>query len=132
MDRLYLDSDGKIVKREGAEHRAEVRFPVFLSVVHHGHSTEAASDFILNISKNGAFVLTKTLLPIGTAMTLRFHIPPEQSVLSEFEGIVAGVNIDDPRFPRGMHVKFTACRPEDTKRLEEFLEEKKHLLDIKE
>ncbi|MCC6502253.1 MAG: PilZ domain-containing protein [Deltaproteobacteria bacterium] len=131
MDKLYLDSDGQIIKREGPEHRREVRFPVCISVVHHGHSTEACSDFILNISLNGVFVLTKSALPIGTSMTLRFHIPPEQKVLSEFEGIVAGVNIDDPRFPKGMHVKFTASRPEDRKRLEDFLDGKKQVLDIR-
>src|SRR5512134_2217852 len=130
MDKLYLDSNGKIIEREGSEKRREVRFPVCLSVVHHGHSTEACSDFILNISKSGVFVLTKSPLPIGTALTLRFYIPPEQRALSEFEGIVAGVNVDDPRFPRGMHVKFTACGPDDLKRLEDFLDEKRHILDI--
>ena len=130
MDKLFLDSNGKIIEREGKENRREVRFPVCLSVVHHGHSTEACSDFILNISKHGVFILTKSPLPVGTALTLKFYIPPEQRALSEFEGIVAGVNIADPRFPKGMHVKFMAAGPDDLKRLEDFLEEKKHILDI--
>lgn len=130
MDKLYFDSHGKVIEWEGQEQRREGRFPVCLSVVYHGHATEACADFILNISKNGVFILTKDPLPIGTGLTLRFSIPPEEKGLSEFEGIVAGVNTDNPRFPKGMHVKFVACLPEDLKRLDDFLEGKKHLLDV--
>jgi uncharacterized protein (TIGR02266 family) len=131
MDKLYFDSHGKLIEWEGHELRKEGRFPVCLSVVYHGHSTESCADFILNISKNGVFVLTRNTLPIGTELTLRFYIPPEEKVLSEFEGIVAAVNTDNPRFPKGMHVRFTACCPDDLKKLDDFLEGKRHLLDIK-
>ena len=131
MDKLFFDSHGKLIEWEGHEQRNEGRFPVCLSVVYHGHATEACADFILNISKNGVFVLTKNPLPIGAELTLRFYIPPEEKTLSEFEGIVAGVNTDNPRFPKGMHVKFVACMPDDLKKLEDFFEGKRHLLDIK-
>jgi len=130
MDKLFFDSHGKLIEWEGHEQRNEGRFPVCLSVVYHGHAAEACADFILNISKNGVFVLTKTPLPIGAELTLRFYIPPEEKTLSEFEGIVAGVNTDNPRFPKGMHVKFVACMPDDLKKLEDFLEGKRHLLDV--
>lgn len=131
MDKLYFDSHGKVIEWEGHEQRKEGRFPVCLSVVYHGHATESCADFILNISKSGVFVLTREPLPIGTELTLRFYIPPEEKLLSEFEGIVAGVNTDNPKVPKGMHVKFIGCSPEDLKRLEDFLDGKRHLLDIK-
>lgn len=131
MDKLFFDSHGKLVEWNGNEQRKDIRFPVCLSVVYHGHSTESCADFILNISKRGVFVLTKNPLPIGTSLTLKFYLPPEEKVLSEFEGVVAGVNTDDARFPKGMHVKFTATTPEDLKRLEDFLEERRHLIDTK-
>lgn len=129
MDKIFFDNHGKIIEWSGDEQRKNVRFPVCLSVVYHGHSTESCADFILNISKSGVFVLTKNPLPIGASVTLRFYIPPEEKILSEFEGLVAGINRDDPKFPKGMHVKFTAAIPDDLKRLEDFLEERKHLVD---
>ncbi|CAG0992894.1 hypothetical protein ANRL2_03336 [Anaerolineae bacterium] len=131
MDKLFFDCNGKLIEWEGREQRKEGRFPVCLSVVYHGHSTESCADFILNISRSGVFVLTRQPLPIGSEITLKFYIPPEEHVLSEFEGIVAGVNTDNPGFPKGMHVRFTASVPEDLKKLEDFLEGKKHLLDTK-
>lgn len=129
MDKPLFDIHGKPV--EGADDkRKNRRFHVCLQVVYHGHSTECCADFILNISMNGVFILTRDPLPVGSALTMRFYIPPEEKSLSDFEGVVAGVNKDDPRFPKGMHVKFTACTPQELKRLEEFVEERRHLVDL--
>lgn len=129
MDKLFLDSHGEIVEWDGKDRREKVRFPVCLSVECRGHLNESCADFILNVSKSGVFVLTESPFEKGTKLKLRFYIPPEEKALSEFEGVVVGANTN-PRFPKGMHIKITGCSHEDLKRLEDFLEGRRHLLDV--
>lgn len=129
MDKLFLDKKGEVEEYEGSKDRhRRVRFPVCLAVKYEGETRQECADFILNINKGGVFIMTERPLEAGSNVRLKFYLPPNE-VLSEFEGVVAGVNTDDPRYPKGMHVKFSNCREEELKRLEEFLEEKRHLVD---
>ncbi len=86
-------------------------------------------DFILNISKGGCFIVTDSPLKKGSKIIMHFYIPPDRKLLGEFQGEVVAVNIDNPLYPKGMHIKFIHCSEETLKRLEEYLEEKRHLLD---
>jgi len=129
MDKLFLDSHGEIIEWDGKERRERVRFPVCLSVECKGCHNESCVDFILNISKSGVFVLTERPFEKGTRVRLRFYIPPEEKALSEFDGVVVGEHAD-PRYPRGMHIRITGCSPGDLKKLEDFLEGRRHLLDV--
>lgn len=127
-DKIFLDKGGDVEEVDGgADKRTHVRFPVCLEVVFNGKETAECSDFILNIDRGGVFIMTERPLETGSEIYLKFYIPPVE-VLSEFEGRVVGVNTDT-RYPKGMHVKFINCSKEDLKRLEEFLEGKRHLVD---
>ena len=129
-DKIFLDKGGEVEEVEGAtERRAHVRFPVCLEVKVNGRFTDECVDFILNTGRGGVFIMTERPLETGTRLQMRFYVPPEEKVLSEFEGVVAGVNRDDPKYPKGMHVKFINCSKDDLQRLEEFMEGKRHLLD---
>ncbi len=129
MDKLFLDSHGEIIEWDGGDRRERVRFPVCLSVECKGCNNESCADFILNISKSGVFVMTDRPFEKGAQVTLRFYIPPEEKALSEFEGVVVGENTN-PVYPRGMHIRITGSSPGDLKRLEDFLEGRRHLIDI--
>lgn len=129
MDKLFLDRHGEIVEWDGKDRREKVRFPVCLSVECRGYLNESCADFIMNISRSGVFIMTDRPLDKGAKLKLRFYIPPKEKALSEFEGVVVGVNTN-PGYPRGMHIKITGCNPEGLKRLEDFLEGRRHLLDI--
>lgn len=129
MDKLFLDKEGRVLEFQGKDRRTEVRFPVCLRVEHDDYTNEACADFILNIGRHGVYIMTKNPYEKGTKLRLRFCIPPEDKVLSVVEGVVVGINNDNPLFPRGMHVKLTGCDDEDLKRLEEFFEGKRHIVD---
>lgn len=127
-DKIFLDKGGEIEEVDGnTDKRTHVRFPVCLEVVFNGKETDECSDFILNIGRGGVFIMTERPLKTGSDIYLKFYIPPSET-LSVFEGLVIGVNTDS-RYPKGMHVKFINCSKDDLKRLEEFLEGKRHLLD---
>lgn len=127
-DKLFVDKGGEIDEFAGKE-RKHVRFPVCLAVKYGEDVPEACADFILNISKGGVFIKTDRPLKNGSKITMHFYIPPEEKLLGEFEGEVVGLSPGIPPLPGGMHVKFVNCSEEDMKRLEDFLEEKKHLVD---
>lgn len=127
-DKIFLDKGGDVEEVEGRERRAHVRFPVCLEVKVNGREKDECVDFILNTGRGGVFIMTERPLETGSEIYLKFYIPPVE-VLSEFEGLVVGANTDDPKYPKGMHVKFINCSKDDLKRLEEFLEGKRHLVD---
>ncbi len=62
---------------------------------------------------------------------MHFYIPPEVQLLGEFEGKVVGANPNDLNYSEGLYVKFTDHSDDELKRLGEFLEEKRHLVDKK-
>ncbi|MBI5643427.1 MAG: PilZ domain-containing protein [Deltaproteobacteria bacterium] len=128
MDKIFIDKGGDVEELEG-DRRNHIRFPICLEVKYGEGERDECADFILNACKGGVYIMTEAPLNPGATLHLRFYMPPEKKVLSEFEGQVVGVNIDNPKYPKGMHVKFMNCSKEDLKRFEDFLEGKRHLLD---
>lgn len=129
MDKVFVDRGGDVEEYGGQERRKHVRFPVCLAVKYGEDVAMTCADFILSISKGGVFIRTQRPLEKGARITMHFYIPPEEKLLGEFEGEVVGVNAGDPRYPQGMNVKFINCTEAGLKALEDFLEEKKHLVD---
>ena len=62
---------------------------------------------------------------------MHFYIPPEVQLLGEFEGEVVAADLNDLDYPGGFYVKFIDHSDDELKRLGEFLEEKRHLVDKK-
>lgn len=106
-----------------------IQFPLCLAIKHEGVVQEICVDFILNISKKCIFIYTDIPLKPGTRIVMHFYIPPDRKLLGEFQGEVVAVNANNPSYPKGMRVKFVSITPRNLKKLEEFLQGKRHLVD---
>jgi uncharacterized protein (TIGR02266 family) len=130
MGKFFLDKGGDVEEFTGDEDRRKhVRFPVCLAVDYCEDPAQPCSDFILSISMGGLFIKTDKPFRPGSKITMQFSIPPHIKELGEFEGKVVNVSTDDPNHPRGIFVQFINCDEEELKRLEDYLEERTHLLD---
>lgn len=127
-DKIFIDREGEVDEYTGHEKRWHVRFPVYLAV-RHNSCVDIYNSFVLNISKGGLFIETSHPFHKGEEVILHLYIPPEDKLLGVFKGKVVAVNRDNPAYPRGVHVKLITNEREEMRKLEEFLEEKKHLLD---
>ena len=108
-----------------------VRFPVFVAIKYGERMCYAFPDFVLNISKGSVFIKTDKQIPKGSKTVMHFYIPPEVKLIGEFEGEVVEANLNDLNYFKGFYVKFIDHSDDELKRLEEFLEEKRHLVDKK-
>lgn len=129
-DKVYVKK-GEDAEEYSPERRRHVRFPFCLAVKYGRDVPDACYDFTLNISKGGVFIKSNSPLPKGAKIIMHFYIPPENKLLGEFKGKVVRVNADNPAYPTGMHVQFTGHADKDLKRLEDYLEENRHLVDRK-
>jgi Tfp pilus assembly protein PilZ len=125
----YFVTKGDVVKYTGPNLRKHLRFPVCIAISYHHNPLEPCSDFILSISMGGLFIRTEKPLKIGSKIKMQFRIPPDGKDLGEFDGRIVNVNTDNPDHPMGIFVKFIKCSKSELKRLEDYLEGKKHLLD---
>jgi len=114
----------------GTERRKHVRFPVSLSVLHGQELPLKYQDFVLNASEGGIFIQCDSPFPPETILVLHFYIPPDERLLAEFNGEVTEIS-NGSKYAVGMHVKLFPNSDEDMKRFLSYLEERRHLLDIK-
>jgi len=114
----------------GNERRKHVRFPVSLSVQHGQELPLPCQDFVLNASEGGVFIQSDAPFPPETILELHFYVPPEEKLLAEFSGEVVRTS-SGTKYASGMHIKFFDYSAEDMKRFLAYLEENRHLLDIK-
>lgn len=147
MDKIFIDRLGKIEKYSTEpdrrrhmqfpagktekysvkpDRRSQIRFPVCLSIRRSDYEPTDCLDFVLNASKGDLFIRTSLPSPKGSKMMIHFYIPPDTKLLGEFEGEVVEL-IHGPPHSRGMHVKIINSGRDDIQRLEEYLEEKRHL-----
>jgi uncharacterized protein (TIGR02266 family) len=64
---------------------------------------EFVNEYVMNVSRSGAFIRSKDPLPVGTTVNLRFTIIMEELETIEGEGEVVRVQ----KRPSGMGVVFT-------------------------
>ncbi len=132
IDKIFVCREGEVdeysADKEGCKH---VRFPVFVAIKYGERMCYAFQDFILNISKGGVFIKTDKQIPEGSRIEMHFYIPPEVQLLGEFEGEVVAADLNDLDYPGGFYVKFIDHSDDELKRLGDFLEEKRHLVDKK-
>ncbi|MBA4418585.1 MAG: PilZ domain-containing protein [Syntrophus sp. (in: bacteria)] len=128
-DKIYINKNGKVDKMFSSDaERKHVRFPVHISVEYGDEADIEYQSFILNASKGGIFIGTDKILPENTKIVMSFYIPPKIKFLGKFTGTVVWTNLDDPGFPKGMGVKFIDFDEVSMQIFDEFLQERRHLL----
>ncbi|MCX5810546.1 MAG: PilZ domain-containing protein [Proteobacteria bacterium] len=127
---LNLNGSAEEISPSG-EHRRSVRFPVRLSVQYGEKTPVEYTSFILNMSERGVFIQTERPLQTGTKIVMSFYIPPNAKILANIVGNVQWVNNGDSKLPRGMGISLEEYSIESIQQLEDFLEERKHLVDLK-
>ncbi|MGR3303374.1 MAG: PilZ domain-containing protein [Candidatus Scalindua sp.] len=132
IDRYFVCSEGEVDEYSADKERCRhVRFPVSIAIKHGEGMCYVFQDFVLNISKGSVFIKTDNEIPKGFRIAMHFYIPPEVKLIGEFEGEVVEADLNDLNYTGGFYVKFIDHSDDELKRLEEFLEEKRHLLDKK-
>jgi hypothetical protein len=132
IDKIFVCREGEVdeylVNKERCKH---VRFPVFVAIKYGERMCYAFQDFVLNISKGSVFINTDRQIPKGSRVMMHFYIPPEVKLIGEFAGKVVEADLNDLNYFGGFYVQFIDYSDDELKRLEEFLEEKRHLVDKK-
>lgn len=131
MEKILVDKEGEAYEFISDKDRPKhVNFPVKLAVKHGDELPVFYSDFILNINKGEIFIKIDSPIPKGSILIMHFYIPPEEKLLGEFKGKVMDIKSNNNVYPLGMYVKFIGNFEEDTKKFVDYLEEKRHLVDI--
>lgn len=125
-DTLYLGHHSNV--RAVGERRKYIRFPVCLAIQYKDGLPIVCEDFAINMSRGGVFVETETPFPEGSELTLHFYIPPEKKLLAEFKGEVIAINTVADTTP-GMHILLHGWSAKGLQILEDYLDERRHLLD---
>ena len=131
-EKYFLNVNGSAEEiSPSGEHRRSVRFPVRLTVTYGEKTPVEYTSFILNMSKRGVFIQTEKPLRTGTKIAMSFYIPPNAKILANMVGNVQWVNTGDSELPGGMGINLEGYSMESIQQLEDFLEERKHLVDLK-
>ncbi len=130
-EKIFVDKGGQLREYKVSGNSTLVPFPVSLAIKYGDNIAEEYPDFILNISESWVFVNTESVISKGTSLLMHFYIPPEDKLLAEIKGKVSGVNRDNAGYPKGMLIKCALFSRKQVQSLENYLEEKKHLIDNK-
>ena len=80
------------------------------------------AEYVTNISEGGVFIRSKTPLPVGTKVNLKFTVIVDDFETVEGEGEV--VRVDMTPGNMGMGVAFTKIKEESLKLIEQVVEAK--------
>ncbi|MBI4849078.1 MAG: hypothetical protein HY808_10980 [Nitrospirae bacterium] len=129
MDKYFIDKKGKAEEyfRDTRETK-QVHFPLCLAVKYGDAVPAECPNFLLNTNKGKVFVETDDPLPEGAEVELHFYIPPDTKLLSEFKGRVVPREGSLPD-GKGNLIKIRDFLHGKLHKLEEYLEEKRHLID---
>ena len=75
-------------------------------------------EYVLNISRGGAFIRSAEVLPVGTAVRVKFTVVDDDIFIIEGEGRVARAVLPTESDEPGMGVVFTSLTDESRKALE--------------
>ncbi len=128
IDRIYVGEGGDVGEYTAPEKRRHIRFPLCLAVKY-GDSVEVCDNFILNICKDRLLIETDLPVQKGSKVAIHLYIPPDNKLLGAFRGEVVNINRSNTAYPRGIHVKLTDNDREEMKKVDDYLEERRHLID---
>lgn len=129
MDKYFIDKKSRAEEHiPGEKEHKQVHFPLCLAI-QYGNEILDCPDFLLNSSKGKLFVETETPFEAKTKVKLHFYIPPQTKLLAEFNGKV----IDQRKVNNvnGTLIKISDIFHRKLHKLEDYLEEKNHLIDKK-
>jgi hypothetical protein len=129
VDKFFIDKEGKADWcTTPCTKKRNVRFPLCLAIKYRDDVPFLCADFLLNSNQRRVFVKTDAPLPEGSPVTLHFYIPPDKKLLGEFQGRVMKEQGLPPAV-RGNFIKIHDFLHRKLDKLEEYLEEKRHLVD---
>lgn len=107
-------------ERRKEELRAPVEIKVDLSTLGTYYLTK-----ILNISTNGAFICHEDIKPIGTVVHISFQLPTDTALIETEAQVAWSYRQAGKAKPSGtgMGVKFTKIKPEDQKKIENYIQD---------
>jgi hypothetical protein len=130
VDKYFIDKKGRAEGYvEGGEDPKTVHFPLCLAVKYGGNVPMDCSDFLLNTSRGELFISSDAPFPVGSKLTLHFYIPPKTKLLGEFTARV--VDVREVNEVRGSFIKISDFFHMKLHKLEQYLEEDRHLVDEK-
>ncbi len=108
------------------EKRFSVRIKTEVRVYYRAFQSKLLSDYSVDLSTGGLFLITNYPFDVDDNLTLKFPIPgPEEKTVS-CKAKVAWVNNETnrrkPEYPLGVGVQFVDLSPEDFLAIEGFLE----------
>ena len=130
MDKYFIDKGGRAEEHiQGSRKSKQVHFPLCLAIQYEDNEPVDCSDFLLNIRQGLLFTQPPDLFPVNTKLNLHFYIPPETKLLAEFKGKVIGER--QINRATGNLIRIKDFFHNKLHMLEDYLEEKNHLIDIK-
>ncbi len=129
-EKVYVNMNGRTEEfsPESGESRS-VRFPVCLAVEHEQEVKEVCSDFMFSADHERILVKSRNPLPEGSTVLIHIYVPPEEKLLGRFHGEVEETMEGDSTEGR-MKIRLLHHPEDEMQRFQEFLEEKKHLVDF--
>lgn len=130
MDKYIIDKNSRAEEyTQGVKGKKDIKFPLCMAVKFKENITMDCSDFMMNTTKGKLFIPTDSPFAVGSKLALNFYIPPNTKFLAEMNGRVTDTgSINNVR---GNLVKISDFWHTKLSRLEDYLEEKQHLVDEK-
>ncbi len=130
MDKYIFDKRSRAVEHvQGEKGNKDIHFPLCMAVKYKDTIPMECSDFLLNTTKGKLFIPADSPFPVGSKLTLHFYIPPNTKFLAEMTGRVTGEG--SLNNVKGNLVKISDFWHTKLTKLENYLEEKQHLVDEK-
>ncbi|MBI5099156.1 MAG: PilZ domain-containing protein [Nitrospirae bacterium] len=131
MEKYFIDKKGRAEEYfQDTNKTKQVNFPLCLAVKYGDEVPMECPDFLLSTKKGKVFIETDSPLPKGSEVVMHFYIPPHIKLLSELKGKVihSQRRVHDVK---GNLIKIRDFTHRKLRKLEDYLEEKRHLIDEK-
>ena len=116
MATISLDGEGAQDGVSDADRRRADRAGVTVRI-DYATVDELFSEFTRDINEGGLFIETEKLKPPGTEVSMQFHLPGSNEVLSTL-GRVVRVSNGRVGVPSGMGIEFDELTPDDRKKID--------------
>jgi hypothetical protein len=129
MEKYFIDKKGRAEEYfQDTKETRQVNFPLCLAVKYGDAVQMECPDFLLNTEKGKVFIETDSPLPEGSKVVLHFYIPPHTKLLTEFKGMIIPIQNKASNL-KGNMIKIRDFTHRKLHKLEDYLEEKRHLID---
>jgi len=129
MEKYFIDKKGRAEEYfQDTKETRQVNFPLCLAVKYGDAVQMECPDFLLNTEKGKVFIETDSPLPEGSKVVLHFYIPPHTKLLTEFKGRIIPIQNKASNL-KGNMIKIRDFTHRKLHKLEDYLEEKRHLID---